>query len=142
MSTSTQHTTGFATERQAGTESKPTQQQPSGNEPTPQIRDPFASQRPHSEAPFSPGSVQEDHDLRETRSYSPYSPLSETRSRSRESEDRRLSREWDASKVKPSQFQKRKGSIFSTAGSRDNHLSRKDRDALYHAKLKEKVRNQ
>ncbi|KAM5467501.1 hypothetical protein MauCBS54593_005472 [Microsporum audouinii] len=53
-------------------------------------------------------------------------------------EDRRMSKEWDAAQVPPSRFQKREGSIFSTAGSRDSHITRRDRDYLYHAKLKEK----
>ncbi|KAK2870557.1 hypothetical protein FQN49_003100 [Arthroderma sp. PD_2] len=53
--------------------------------------------------------------------------------------DRRMSKEWDAAQVPPSRFQKREGSIFSTAGSRDSHVTRKDRDSQYHAKLKEKV---
>ncbi|EFR03207.1 hypothetical protein MGYG_06207 [Nannizzia gypsea CBS 118893] len=53
--------------------------------------------------------------------------------------DRRMSKEWDAAQVPPSRFQKKEGSIFSTAGSRDSHITRKDRDSLYHAKLKEKV---
>ncbi|KAL1959182.1 hypothetical protein VTO42DRAFT_2687 [Malbranchea cinnamomea] len=52
--------------------------------------------------------------------------------------DRRMSKEWDAAKVPPSRFQRRAGSIFSTMGSRDSHISRKDRDSAYHAKLKEK----
>ncbi|CAK7218437.1 hypothetical protein SCUCBS95973_003483 [Sporothrix curviconia] len=38
------------------------------------------------------------------------------------SRDRRYSDEWDASKVPPSRFQKRKGSIYSTPGSRDGHV--------------------
>ena len=39
--------------------------------------------------------------------------------------DRRLSTdEWDASKVPPSRFQKRKGSIYATPGSRDGHVDR------------------
>ena len=46
----------------------------------------------------------------------------------------------DASKVPPSQFQKRKGSVFSTPSSRDSHTSKgKERDQGYHDKLKEKV---
>lgn len=45
----------------------------------------------------------------------------------------------DASKVPPSRFQKRQGSIYATASSRDSHLHRKDRDESYFAKLKEKV---
>ncbi|CAI6332555.1 unnamed protein product [Periconia digitata] len=53
--------------------------------------------------------------------------------------DRRESREWDASKVPPSQFQRRKGSIYSTPGSRDGHVKGSDRDQAYWQKLKEKV---
>lgn len=40
------------------------------------------------------------------------------------SKDRHESDEWDASKVPPSRFQKRKGSIYSTPGSRDGHVDR------------------
>lgn len=39
----------------------------------------------------------------------------------------------------PSRFQKRAGSIYATSGSRDSHITRKERDSTYHAKLKEKV---
>ncbi|KAL2221814.1 hypothetical protein M432DRAFT_587775 [Thermoascus aurantiacus ATCC 26904] len=52
--------------------------------------------------------------------------------------DRRLSKEWDAAKVPPSRFQKREGSIYATASSRDGHVKGKDRDSRFHAKLKEK----
>ncbi|KAK8249956.1 hypothetical protein IWZ00DRAFT_572704 [Phyllosticta capitalensis] len=53
--------------------------------------------------------------------------------------DRRQSKEWDASKVPPSQFQRRKGSIYSTPSSRDAHLDRSEvRDKAYWDKLKEK----
>jgi hypothetical protein len=45
----------------------------------------------------------------------------------------------DASKVPPSQFQKRKGSIYSTPNSRDSHIKGSDRDKAYFDKLKEKV---
>jgi len=52
---------------------------------------------------------------------------------------RRESREWDASKVPPSQFQKRKGSIYSTPSSRDGHVhGAGERDKPYFDKLKEK----
>jgi len=38
-------------------------------------------------------------------------------------QDRRQSSdEWDAAKVPPSRFQKRKGSIYATPGSRDGHV--------------------
>ncbi|KAI9736368.1 MAG: hypothetical protein M1818_006101 [Claussenomyces sp. TS43310] len=52
-------------------------------------------------------------------------------------QNRCLSREWDASKVPPSQFQKRKGSIYATQGSRDGHVDRNLQNA-YLDKLKEK----
>jgi hypothetical protein len=55
--------------------------------------------------------------------------------------DRRMSREWDASKVPPSQFQRRKGSIYSTPNSRDGHVKDSSRDKAYFDKLKEKVRH-
>lgn len=46
----------------------------------------------------------------------------------------------DASKVPPSRFQKREGSIYATQGSRDAHTGRgKDRDQSFHEKLKQKV---
>jgi hypothetical protein len=45
----------------------------------------------------------------------------------------------DASKVPPSQFQRRKGSIYSTPSSRDSHHNNTERDKAYHTKLKEKV---
>ncbi|KAJ4301620.1 hypothetical protein N0V90_003713 [Kalmusia sp. IMI 367209] len=52
--------------------------------------------------------------------------------------DRRRSREWDASKVPPSQFQRPKGSIYSTPNSRDGHVKGSERDQAYWDKLKEK----
>jgi len=55
-----------------------------------------------------------------------------------EGKARRMSKEWDASKVPPSQFQKRKGSIYATPSSRDGHLSSAERDKAYFEKLKEK----
>merc|ERR1711881_160300 len=55
--------------------------------------------------------------------------------------DRRESREWDASKVPPSQFQKRKGSIFATPGGRDGHVKGQERDKAFHDKIKEKAFN-
>ncbi|KAK8161853.1 hypothetical protein IWX90DRAFT_416853 [Phyllosticta citrichinensis] len=54
--------------------------------------------------------------------------------------DRRQSKEWDASKVPPSRFQKRTGSIYSTPSSRDAHLDGSEiRDKAYWDKLKEKM---
>jgi len=38
--------------------------------------------------------------------------------------DRRMSREWDASKVPPSKFQRPEGSIWATPASRDGHIAR------------------
>ncbi|OAX83990.1 hypothetical protein ACJ72_01653 [Emergomyces africanus] len=83
--------------------------------------DPFASQRTHDNDPFS-----------RSLSAEPDSATSPS------SGDRRMSKEWDAAKVPPSRFQRREGSIFSTSSSRDSHITRKDRDSAYHAKLKEK----
>ncbi|KAK6333497.1 hypothetical protein TWF718_011305 [Orbilia javanica] len=48
-----------------------------------------------------------------------------------EQTDRRMSKEWDASKVPPSRFQKRAGSIHATPPSRDGHIERNDRTALF-----------
>ncbi|KAK0745123.1 hypothetical protein B0T21DRAFT_97927 [Apiosordaria backusii] len=48
------------------------------------------------------------------------SPISPTPSSPRC--DRRDSDEWDASKVPPSRFQKRKGSIYAVPNSRDGHV--------------------
>ncbi|KAK0751192.1 hypothetical protein B0T18DRAFT_401987 [Schizothecium vesticola] len=47
--------------------------------------------------------------------------------------DRRNSIEWDASKVPPSRFQKRKGSIYAVPSSRDGHV-----DSNYNTKFHEK----
>ena len=49
--------------------------------------------------------------------------------------DRRNSIEWDASKVPPSRFQKRKGSIYAVPSSRDGHV-----DSNYNTKFHEKHR--
>jgi len=50
--------------------------------------------------------------------------------------ERRLSDEWDAAKVPPSRFQKRKGSIYATPCSRDG-LIEKNYAERYHAKIAE-----
>ena len=47
--------------------------------------------------------------------------------------DRRSSMEWDAAKVPPSRFQKRKGSIYAVPSSRDGHI-----DSNYNTKFHEK----
>ncbi|TPX15065.1 uncharacterized protein E0L32_004895 [Thyridium curvatum] len=57
-----------------------------------------------------------------------------------ETRDRRMSDEWDASKVPPSRFQKRKGSIYSTPSSRDGHVD-SNYAQKYHEKLAEKGYN-
>ncbi|KAK1834157.1 hypothetical protein QBC39DRAFT_344398 [Podospora conica] len=49
--------------------------------------------------------------------------------------DRRNSIEWDAAKVPPSRFQKRKGSIYAVPSSRDGHI-----DSNYNTKFHEKHR--
>ncbi|MCJ1328639.1 hypothetical protein MMC10_005316 [Thelotrema lepadinum] len=118
--------------------------------------DPFAGQREQGEDPFT--AQKTDEVLSETGGSLPSSPTSPR--------DRRGSKEWgelnlftrtpfviifrtfpyqsliprsDASKVPPSQFQKRKGSLYSTPGSRDSHVdSSKTRDKSFHEKLKEK----
>ncbi|CAH0025550.1 unnamed protein product [Clonostachys rhizophaga] len=51
--------------------------------------------------------------------------------------DRRMSDEWDAAKTVPSQFQKRKGSIYATPSSRDGHIDRNRQDK-YYEKIAEK----
>ncbi|AEO66765.1 uncharacterized protein THITE_37508, partial [Thermothielavioides terrestris NRRL 8126] len=48
--------------------------------------------------------------------------------------DRRFSDEWDASKVPPSRFQKRKGSIYAVPASRDGRV-----DSNYQQKFFEKL---
>ncbi|KLJ05841.1 hypothetical protein EMPG_10730 [Blastomyces silverae] len=108
-----------------GETADPTKQErlhPTKSEPAETRSDPFASQRTHDNDPFA-----------RSVSAEPDSATSPT------SIDRRLSKEWDAAKVPPSRFQRREGSIFSTSSSRDSHITRKDRDSAYHAKLKEKV---
>jgi len=52
-------------------------------------------------------------------------------------QDLSVSDEWDASKVPPSRFQKRKGSIYSTPSSRDGHID-SNYAAEFHAKHAEK----
>jgi len=52
--------------------------------------------------------------------------------------DRRMSKEWDASKVPPSRFQKREGSIHATPASRDGHIDR-NKLKVVSDKIKKKV---
>ncbi|KAK3488201.1 uncharacterized protein B0T23DRAFT_224443 [Neurospora hispaniola] len=51
--------------------------------------------------------------------------------------DRRMSAEWDASKVPPSRFQKRKGSIYAVPKTRDGHVDNNYATA-FHQKHMEK----
>ena len=113
------------------------------------MQDPFAAQRTTDNDPFA--SQRGEDGLHDSAASPPSSPTGMPR-------DRRISKEWgmmaiansfpvfqlirfaDASKVPPSRFQRREGSIYATQGSRDGHISKgKDRDQGYHEKLKEKV---
>jgi len=91
--------------------------------------DPFANQRDGTNDPFA----EKQGDLQNVAG-------SEDMAMGNASTDtRRMSKEWDASKVPPSQFQKRKGSILSTPSSRDSHQhGGGERDKAYFEKLKEK----
>jgi len=92
-----------------------------------QSEDPFASQRGADNNPFGGDKLADlagSDDMR--------------LSTSPPQKDRRMSKEWDASKVPPSRFQKREGSIYSTPSSRDAHVKGPTRDKAYHDKLKEK----
>jgi len=93
--------------------------------------DPFAKQRDPTNDPFT---EQEQNDL------SGIAGSDDMAMDSSPTDDRRNStKEWDASKVPPSQFQKRKGSLYSTPNSRDGHQhGAQDRDKAYFEKLKEK----
>ena len=50
-----------------------------------------------------------------------------------------MSDTWDVSKVPPTQFQRRRGSILATPSSKDGNVERGNRDKAYFEKLKEKV---
>jgi len=84
--------------------------------------DPFAAQRDSGDNPFAGEKGTKGEEI-------PAIPA--------EGKVRRTSKEWDASKVPPSQFQKRKGSVYATPSSRDSHTSG-ERDKAYFEKLKEK----
>lgn len=93
------------------------------------LNDPFAAQRDASSNPFA---AQRESGTIGNMATS--DPPDEEMPR-----DRRMSKEWDASKVPPSRFQKREGSIYATPGSRDAHVGKgQDRDKGFHDKLKEK----
>jgi hypothetical protein len=95
--------------------------------PSVQSEDPFASQREADNNPFG-GDKLADSAGSDDMQLSTSPPQ----------KDRRMSKEWDASKVPPSRFQKREGSIYSTPSSRDAHVKGSARDKAYHDKLKEK----
>jgi len=76
-----------------------------------------------------------------THSTTPTSDTSKRRdSKASSSSERRTSETWDASKVPPSKFQLKPGSIYSTPNSKDGNVERGDRDKAYFEKLKEKVK--
>jgi len=88
--------------------------------------DPFAAQRTNDNNPFG----ERGDNATELGSSPPIQSGSPK-------QDRRMSKEWDASKVPPSRFQKREGSIYATQGSRDGHVERNTQHG-YVDKLKEK----
>ncbi|KAL9122697.1 MAG: hypothetical protein Q9187_000753 [Circinaria calcarea] len=93
-------------------------------------KDPFAAQRTTGDDPFA---NQRGQDALPDLAGSPTGDVPVM------NRDRRMSKEWDASKVPPSRFQRREGSIYATPSSRDAHTGKgKDRDQVYHDKLKEK----
>lgn len=107
--------------------------------PTTSSSDPFAAQRTADNNPFAERRASASSSNAADPSSSPTlgspgSPTSPSAPR-----DRRMSKEWDASKVPPSRFQKREGSLYATPGSRDGHVGR-NRDGLdkYTEKLKQK----
>jgi len=85
----------------------------------------FASQRSTDNDPFA---ASRGSDTLAALGTSPASPPKR---------DRRLSKEWDASKVPPSRFQKKEGSIYATPGSRDGQVG-KNTHTAFTEKLKEK----
>jgi len=92
--------------------------------------DPFASQRDGNDVFGADKAAKNDEAIEDG--------VGQGLSPTLEGKTRRMSKEWDASKVPPSQFQKRKGSIYATPSSRDGHSSSTDRDKAYFEKLKEK----
>jgi len=90
--------------------------------------DPFAAHRDPNDNPFASTSASGAR-----RESEPMTPI-----------DRRMSREWDASKVPPSKFQRLPGSIFATPASRDGLIARnkltlssivdKAKDKVHHSK--------
>jgi len=99
---------------------------PANEDVTPSI----AIHQPVNETPVSNDPFASQREAGEEFSASPPEGTSTT--------DKRMSHEWDASKTKPSAFQKRKGSVHATPASRDGHVAGKDRDQKYWDKLKEK----
>jgi len=96
----------------------------------------MADARKESNASTNPGSPttqkfpkSETGTGKEAAPLSPTSPVEPT-----VDQQRRGSDEWDASKVPPSRFQKRKGSIYAVPHSRDGKI-----DSNYQAKYFEKL---
>jgi len=96
--------------------------------PSVESADPFASQREGGEDPFA---ADKGNDTAITDDGGESPTLEGNKAR-------RMSKEWDASKVPPSQFQKRKGSIYAVPSSRDSHSQNNERDKAYFEKIKEK----
>lgn len=93
--------------------------------------DPFAAQRDPNYSPFSTShKPRRDSEPLELLSSSP-PPMGMQR-------DRRMSREWDASKVPPSKFQRPEGSIWATPASRDGRIAR-NKLKIVHDKVKGKA---
>ncbi|RPB19530.1 hypothetical protein L211DRAFT_853173 [Terfezia boudieri ATCC MYA-4762] len=95
--------------------------------------DPFAVQRDPNYNPFSSSPTRRSSDQMEPMSTSPTGtpPMGMQG-------DRRMSREWDASKVPPSKFQRPEGSIWATPASRDGHIAR-NKIEIVMEKVKEKT---
>ncbi|KAJ4416083.1 hypothetical protein N0V85_002427 [Neurospora sp. IMI 360204] len=72
----------------------------------------------HSE----PQPVQHRNSETATPTFTNFSPVSAASDSPTSPADRRMSAEWDASKVPPSRFQKRKGSIYAVPKTRDGHI--------------------
>ncbi|KAI9787269.1 MAG: hypothetical protein M1816_007683 [Peltula sp. TS41687] len=94
--------------------------------------DPFAGQRTADNNPFAGGDAHKHSTSAVVEGVADSSAAPVKR-------DRRESKEWDASKVPPSRFQKIEGSIYATPSSRDGHVDRNTQTA-YAEKLREKVR--
>ncbi|KAF2744212.1 hypothetical protein M011DRAFT_470625 [Sporormia fimetaria CBS 119925] len=100
-------------------------------------QDPFASQREPGNDPFHTSPHGSPHSPTKLANISGSEDMG-IDSTPAPNKDRRMSKEWDASKVPPSRFQRREGSIHATPASRDAHVKGSGRDKAYFDKLKEK----